>query len=104
MAPLFKDTSSLEAAFIELEVEAAFSKGHKAGREKGLDEGVRQGLREAVTDILAVRLGPVPEDLEARLANVRAREDLKYLVAAAACAADLAAFRRQLDALSANRG
>jgi hypothetical protein len=45
---------------------------------------------------------PVPGDLEARLSTVRNRDDLKRLVTAAARAADLAAFRRELEALSSS--
>jgi hypothetical protein len=47
---------------------------------------------------------PLPGDLEARLATVRPLEDLKRLIFTAARAADLAAFRRELDATSTSGG
>jgi predicted transposase YdaD len=120
---LIKDPSLLESLFSDpelMETDFFFLKGQKIGREEGRlegrvegrvegrEEGVREGqeqaLRGAVTDFLAARFGPVPGDLETRLSTVRNRDDLKRLVTAAARAADLAAFRRELDALSTSGG
>jgi predicted transposase YdaD len=110
---LIKDPGLLESLFSDpelMETDFFFLKGQKIGREEGRLEGREEGrlegreeaLRGVVTDFLAARFGPVPGDLEARLSTVRNRDDLKRLVTAAARAADLAAFRRELEALSSS--
>jgi hypothetical protein len=61
-------------------------------------KGQEKALREDVLDVLAARFGDVPEDIGSRLATIRAREDLKRLLVAAARAADLETFRASLPA------
>jgi hypothetical protein len=99
------DASLLESLLCDpehMETDIYYRVGQKQGREKGRTEGLHAGeekaLREAIADVLASRFGPVPEDLRARLEAVGAREELKRLVAAAARAADLDAFRSEAGA------
>ena len=101
---VIKDLSLLESILSEpefVENDILYRKARREGREEGRAEGVHQGeeqaLREAITDVLAERFGPVPESFQGRLATIHARADLKRLVAAAARAADLAAFRHDLE-------
>jgi predicted transposase YdaD len=71
--------------------------GLEAGREAGREEGREEGLRQAALRRIAHRFGIVPEDVRQQLRTIVEMERLNRVLDAAYDAADLEAFRRQLD-------
>jgi hypothetical protein len=55
-----------------------------------------EGMREAIESVLAGRFGPVPEELAAKLRNIKSARKLKALATQAALCADLNAFQAAL--------
>jgi hypothetical protein len=74
---------------------------YRAQEAKGLKQGIEQGRVEAeqrdILRVLAVRLGPVPEAMAARVAQVSDSARLAVLLESAATATNLAEFERGLD-------
>jgi predicted transposase YdaD len=79
-----------------LESHPLYKKGQKTGKAEGTKERQEKALREAILDVLAVRLGEVPEEIRRGMAKTENLAELKRLVASAARAPDVDSFRQAL--------
>jgi hypothetical protein len=70
---------------------------YRAQEAKGLKQGIEQAEQRDILRVLAVRLGAVPEEMAARVAQVSDSKRLAVLLESAATATNLAEFERTLE-------
>ena len=70
--------------------------GHELGRKEGLELGEKEGLRESVLDVLDVRFGGVPPDVEESVRSIGGKKQLESLLWRVAVVESVEAFRRSL--------
>ncbi|MGH2389609.1 MAG: hypothetical protein ACRDIE_15520 [Chloroflexota bacterium] len=82
-------------------VEDALLKGQAEGKAEGHAEGREHGRitaqREDIISILVSRFGPLPDEMQARIARISAPSSLRALLLAAADADSLGSFARALE-------
>ena len=70
--------------------------GKALGLKEGLELGEEQGLRESVLDVLDVRFGVVPPDVEELVRSIRGKASLESLLRKVAVIESVEAFREHL--------
>lgn len=75
--------------------------GRVLGLKEGMERGQMEGLRESVLEVLEVRFGLVPPDVEEMVRSVRGRKLLEGLLRKTAAVESLEAFSEQLSEVRA---
>ena len=96
-SPVYKEIlEEGEARGLEKGLELGRKEGLELGRKEGLELGEEEGLRESVLDVLDVRFGGIPSDVEETVRSIRGRKRLESLLRRVAVADSVEAFREHL--------
>jgi len=91
----------MESPFYREILEEGRARGLREGMERGLERGQMESLRESVLEVLEVRFGLVPPDVEEMVRSVRGRKLLEGLLRKTASVESLGAFSEQLSKVRA---
>lgn len=73
--------------------------GVQQGVQQGLQQGVQQGIRESIINILQVRFGQTPEDIDKIIYRIENLDTLQQVQRQAVLAESLAVFVEWLNVL-----
>lgn len=90
----------LESPFYREILEEGEARGLEKGKAIGLELGEENRLREDVLEVLEVRFGLVPPDVEESVRSLRGRKLLEGLLRRAIVIESLEAFREQVSEIS----